>query len=741
MVKNKEKAQARPKTKAVLQESEERSNRPLIKLAHAYGVATAYTGQDGAFNEISDPVLVAVLKALGVQAESEKQMLKALKEHEKEEATRLIKPTVLHVFGTVDKVKLHHPADQTPEVTVALEDGDFYQNGEPLALEAGYAPGDEPVEVDGKSMDTSYAVLPEDVPLGYHKLRVTVGKRTTQAFLICVPEKIDLIDPLKEGDLWGWMAQFYSVRSENSWGVGDFADLRTLLVDAKKKSGADFLLVNPVHAAEPVPPLTPSPYLPISRRYINFTYIRPEAIAEYGSLSAQDKAKVDQLHQEARKLNENPNRLDRDAMWDLKKPALWTIFQAGLSSSRREAFEAYCKKEGEDLRAYAVWCLAYDKWGAPSDDPECWEKTYSKDSPEVAELCEKYPRLLEFYMWMEWIATDQLAQAQQAAHQAGMKIGIMSDMAVGVHPQGAEVWWNPERFARGATVGAPPDMFNQQGQNWSQPPLNPVNLEENGYATYRNMVAGMFAKAGAVRIDHILGLFRLWWIPEGRPASEGTYVHYDSSIMLGILALEASRVNGTVVGEDLGVVPDYVADSLKSHGLMGCVIEWYQQYDGEFVPPSKWRTMALASVTTHDLPPTAGYLNYEHVKIREKLGLLTVPVEDFMASARYEHKQMMDMLVQEGYLDQGLLSDEPAHEQEIIEALHRALMDSPSKLKCACLVDAVGERRAQNQPGTNNEYPNWRVPLADHDGHVAYVEGIFDSPRARSLAQVMNRVK
>ena len=322
-----------------------------------------------------------------------------------------------------------------------------------------------------------------------------------------------------------------------------------------------------------------------------------------------------------------------------------------------------------------------------------------------------------------------------------MKIGIMSDMAVGVHPQGAEVWWNPERFARGATVGAPPDMFNQQGQNWSQPPLNPVSLEENGYATYRNMVAGMFAKAGAVRIDHILGLFRLWWIPEGRPASEGTYVHYDSSIMLGILALEASRVNGTVVGEDLGVVPDYVADSLKSHGLMGCVIEWYQQYDGEFVPPSKWRTMALASVTTHDLPPTAGYLNYEHVKIREKLGLLTVPVEDFMASARYEHKQMMDMLVQEGYLDQGLLSDEPAHEQEIIEALHRALMDSPSKLKCACLVDAVGERRAQNQPGTNNEYPNWRVPLADHDGHVAYVEGIFDSPRARSLAQVMNRVK
>ena len=175
---------------------------------------------------------------------------------------------------------------------------------------------------------------------------------------------------------------------------------------------------------------------------------------------------------------------------------------------------------------------------------------------------------------------------------------------------------------KGATVGAPPDFFNQQGQNWSQPPLSPIDLENNGYRTYRDIVHGMFAQSGAVRIDHILGLFRLWWIPEGKSATEGAYVYYDSDIMLGILAIEASRVGGVVVGEDLGVVPEYVADSLAEHGLLGCAVEWFEQTDGVFHEPRTWRPYALASVNTHDLPPCAGYLDYEHVRIRERLNLL-----------------------------------------------------------------------------------------------------------------------
>lgn len=319
-----------------------------------------------------------------------------------------------------------------------------------------------------------------------------------------------------------------------------------------------------------------------------------------------------------------------------------------------------------------------------------------------------------------------------------MEIGIMSDMAVGVHPLGADVWWHPERFAKGATVGAPPDMFNQQGQNWSQPPLSPLDLEATGYQTYRNMVQGMFARAGAVRIDHILGLFRLWWIPEHRSATDGAYVYYNSDIMLGILAIEASRANGVVVGEDLGVVPDYVADSLSGHGILGCAVEWFEQKDGVFRAPSQWRPYALASVNTHDLPPAAGYLEYEHVKIRERLGLLTGPVEEFQASATAEQDAMLTMLVEQGYLNADFAEHREEHETDIIDALYRALKGSPCKLLAASITDAVGEKRAQNQPGTNNEYPNWRIPLADGAGDVVPLETLFDTPGAQRFAEIFN---
>lgn len=593
------------------------------------------------------------------------------------------------------------------------------------------------VEVDGGFVCTSYLVLPADLPEGYHTLEVTVGGKTEIATVISAPEKIELLDDMKEGSLWGWMSQLYSIRSGGSWGIGDYEDLKTLLVESKKKTGADFMLINPLHAAEPVPPIEPSPYLPISRRFINFSYIRPESMPEYAVLSPEDKAKVDELHEQVKPLNGNARILDRETMWRTKMQALWIIYKSGLSAQRQAEFDQYLAEVGDEIESYATWCLCYDKWGASNGSDDDWVRKYNRDSEEVAQLRAQYPDTLEFYRWLEWVATEQLHAAQQAAREAGMKIGIVADMAVGVHPAGSDVWWNPERFAKGATVGAPPDMFNQQGQDWSQPPLNPIALEQTGYKVYRDMVHGMFSNAGAVRIDHILGLFRLWWIPEGKKAMDGTYVHYDSDIMLGILALEASRAGGVVVGEDLGVVPAYVSKSLSEHGILGCAVEWFEQFDGEFRAPKDWRPYALASVNTHDLPPAAGYLEYGHVKLREQLGLLSGPVEEFQKSAEAEHNAMLSMLVDEGYLDASALEDELANENEIIDALYRGLKGSPCKLMAASIVDAVGEKRTQNQPGTSNEYPNWRIPLADGDGNVVPLEQLFDNTRLQEIAAIM----
>ena len=275
-----------------MKESDERSGRTLIQLAHEYGVATTYTGQDGEFYEIGDEVLIAVLKALNVDASDDAKALKALEKKRRTKHLQLVRPTVLHVQGVDSKVKLHHGSTRLPKATVTLEDGTQFNGGKPLALEEGYSPEDEPRMIDGELIDTSYAVVPAGLPLGYHTLHITVGRKTTDSHLISVPEKIDLIGPLKDGSLWGWMAQLYSVRSRDSWGVGDFVDLRDMLAAAKSKTGADFILINPVHAAEPVAPLTPSPYLPVSRRYINFTYIRPENIEEYAALPGPDADEV-----------------------------------------------------------------------------------------------------------------------------------------------------------------------------------------------------------------------------------------------------------------------------------------------------------------------------------------------------------------------------------------------------------------------------------------------------------------
>ncbi|MDE5640143.1 MAG: 4-alpha-glucanotransferase, partial [Bifidobacterium castoris] len=487
-----------------MEESPERLARPLVRLASMMGVATSYTGLSRDFHEISDETLVAILGALGIDATSDEAIEKAIADITRERHLRLIDPTVLHTVGKETHVTLRTGITEPAQVTLILENGERFE-GE-LRLNA--MPEAKVREIDGKFIAESDLIIPAELPVGYHTLHVESGERSENATLISAPERIEMLDPMKNGALWGWMAQLYSIRSADSWGVGDYTDLRTLLTDGKRYTDADFLLVNPLHAAEPVVPLTPSPYLPVSRRFVNFTYIRPEDIPEFNLIDGEAKGRIRAAHEKVERFNNDAQLIDRDAMWLEKKPALREIFDAGLSQERQREFDEYKARCGEDLEAYATWCLCYELWGAPEDKPDSWIHKMDKQSPEVIALRERHADTLEFYRWLEWTATQQLHLAQEAARTAGMKIGIMSDMAVGVHPLGSEVWWNPERFAKGATVGAPPDMFNQQGQNWSQPPLSPLALKNTGYLSYREMVRGMFDGACDVSITPIIGLFR-----------------------------------------------------------------------------------------------------------------------------------------------------------------------------------------------------------------------------------------
>lgn len=713
-------------------ESAERIARPLIQLAKLNGISTSYIDQLGTYVEIRDEVLVSVLAALGVDASSDEAIATSYELTKQRIADTLVEPTIVKFIGKESTTPIRAKGHDVT-LRLLLEDGTQYEGNLCMYLTP---------QTDGSLTFT----LPDDIPAGYHTLRVNAGPLHGEARLICAPARVPLPPAIAEKQRWGWMAQMYSIRSAESWGVGDYGDLKLLLTDAAEKSHADFMLINPIHATAPVEPLEPSPYLPESRRFMNVTYIRPQDIEEYAGLDEKAKAEVERLHAEVAPDNDNADELDINSAWWHKRQALQLVFKVPRSAERQAAFEAFKEAAGPDLRAFAAWSVAFQVWGAP------WESTWfaetNRDSPEVAELIRDHADMVDFECWLQWIAAEQVTAAQTAARESGMALGLMQDMAVGVHSLGADVWWNPERFAVGSvTVGCPPDFYNQQGQDWGQPPFNPNYLAKTGYGVYREMVHNMFSHAGAVRIDHVLGLFRLWWIPQGEGARGGAYVTYDYEAMIAILTIEASRVNGLVVGEDLGTVPDYVRTVLAEHGLLGCMVEWFARVDDSpnagdpYADPADYRKYALASVTTHDLPPTAGYLQFEHVKLREQLHLLTGPVEEFQASATAERQAMLDRLVESKLITPEIAADVDNHIQEIVEAMHKMLLHSPSVLLQAALVDGVGETRSQNQPGTSSEYCNWRVPLAGPDHKVVHTDEVFDLPRVKSLSDIMNGEK
>jgi len=362
-------------------------------------------------------------------------------------------------------------------------------------------------------------------------------------------------------------------------------------------------------------------------------------------------------------------------------------------------------------------------WPQPLQDPR---------SPAVTAARQELADRVDFFCWLQWILDEQLDAAQRRATSSGMALGIVHDLAVGVHQDGADTWALQDVMARGVSVGAPPDAFNQVGQDWSQPPWRPDRLAEAGYGPYRDMLRTVLRHAGGVRVDHILGLFRLWWVPEGRPAAEGTYVRFDHEALIGILALEAWRAGAVVVGEDLGTVEPWVRDYLTARGVLGTSILWFERdYQADVaLAPERWRPLCLASVTTHDLPPTAGYLAGEHIRIRDDLGLLTRPVDEERQLDESDRESWLALLVERGWLAAGAQHDVPA----VTLALHRALAATPSRLLGMALTDIVGDVRAMNQPGTSDAYPNWKVPLADGDGAPVLLDDLLGSPRAAELA-------
>ena len=691
----------------------------LQRLAAASGVATEFWDYTGTQRIVSATTIRAVLAALGVVADTDDDVAAALADVELGPWRSVLPPSVVLRQGREHQLPVHLPDGADVAVTVLLEDGSTREL-EQLQVWV------EPREVDGRMTGRATFLIPADLPLGWHELRAVVaGEEAARCALAVTPAALPVASPHRA---WGLMAQLYSVRSRTSWGVGDLADLAEL-GSFFGEQGADFLLINPLHAAEPVGPMTPSPYLPVTRRFVNPLYVRPEDIRECAYLPGPQRALVEWAAEEVRGAVTDPSPIDRDAAWSAKRQALEVIYAAGRSPARQRQLDAFRAEQGQGLEDFALWCALTEKyegqrWPAELDD---------LTSPAVYRARVELADRVDYYVWLQWVADTQLAVAQRTAREAGMGIGIMHDLAVGVHPSGADAWSMSGVLARGIGVGAPPDMYNQQGQNWSQPPMRPDALARTAYAPFRDMLRTVLRHAGALRVDHILGLFRLWWIPDGLSPEEGTYVRYDHEAMVGVLLLEAQRVGAVVIGEDLGTVEPWVRDYLAERGVLGTSVLWFEKDDdGGPLRPEDYREPVLATVNTHDLPPTAGYLAEEHVDLRERLGLLTEPEPIVRAEARRERERTVARL-----REYGLLPDSPT-ERQVVEALHAYVTRTPSRLVGVALVDAVGERRAQNQPGTDTEYPNWKLPLADGAENVVLVEDLPGNARLRSLVRVVD---
>ncbi len=696
----------------------------LVELAGRLGISTSYDDWSGRRIDVPETTLVAVLAALGIAAADEAERNAALTAHQRAHWSRALPPTILGQAGAHTKFWVHVTHGQPADVSVELEDG---------TVRAGIRQVDNftpPFDLDGRLVGEASFVLPDDLPLGYHRVHLRSGGEEASAALIVTPAWLGVPERLGARRTWGLATQLYSVRSRQSWGVGDLTDLVDLAVWSASLHGAGYILVNPLHAAEPTSPMEPSPYLPTSRRFVNPLYLRVEAIPEFAQLSK--RGRVGRLRDGVQKRAASLDSIDRDGAWAAKREALELVYAVPRTAGRDLAFAAYRVREGVALDDFATWCALAEKYGS---DWHQWPESVRHPGVDgVAKFAEKHSATVDFHRWLQWQLDEQLAAAQTKAVSAGMSLGIVHDLAVGVHPDGADSWALQDALALGVSAGAPPDEFNQLGQDWSQPPWRPDRLEELEYQPFRALIRSVLRHAGGVRIDHIIGLFRLWWIPQGEAPTQGTYVRYNHEAMIGIVALEAYRAAALVVGEDLGTVEPWVRDYLRARGVLGTSILWFElDRDGAGgpLPAERWREYCLSSVTTHDLPPTAGYLANEHVRLRDSLGLLTRPVDQELAAAEAERAAWLDELRRVGLLSKH------ADEEQTVLALHQYLGRTPSRLLGLALTDAVGDKRTQNQPGTTNEYPNWRVPLSGPDGRPIPLEDVFTDHRASALAEAL----
>lgn len=511
------------------------------------------------------------------------------------------------------------------------------------------------------------ARLPPDLPIGYHDLRPLRGGPTTR--LIATPSRCHMTPGLRQ---WLLAVQLYACRSDRSWGIGDFGDLRTMAAWATQRD-AGMVALNPLHAPLPTDHIQPSPYFASSRRWLNPLYLEIERL-----LGATDDAHVAKLAAEARQLT-SQRRIDHDAVWRAKRAALVRLWDE-LGPDLR--FERWRADQGSPLETYARFCALAEHHGSGWSG---WPSEHRHpDRPEVARFAAGNPDRVAFWAWVQLICHDQLQRTSEV-------VPILHDLAIGVDPDGADAWADQDLLALGARVGAPPDQFNSAGQDWGLPPFVPWKLREVGYAPLAELWGASLRRGGGLRIDHVMGLFRLFWLPPGRGPTEGAYVRYRGDELLSVLAIESTRAGALVVGEDLGTVEDEAREALHDAGVLLNRLVWFED-----MPLDDYPEHALTAVTTHDLPTVAGVWSGADLGEQRAVGHLVDEGKETELRSR-----LADLTG----------CDPEAPVEDVILAVHSQVARAPSMLTAMTMEDALAIRERPNMPGTTTERANWSLGL------------------------------
>jgi 4-alpha-glucanotransferase len=690
----------------------------LLKAADLAGIAPSYISMRGDESEVSKDTIAYILAELGYDTSSDSALVQSAEKKHKAD-----------ILDSVQIVYQSQPIEIELNLGVSARESEFEWT---LLTEcgqrfSGYLQSQivRDQRADGGPLVFS---IPVTLPLGYHELSVLRKRRKTpyQATLIVAPTQCYQSQPLQQGKkIWGPSVQLYTLKTEHNWGMGDFGDLKHLVTEMASR-GANFIGLNPIHALFLANPEGASPYSPSSRRWLNVLYLDVCSIPEFA------------LCHDAQRMvgsTEFQKRLDdaRATHWvnyslvsQLKMqvlPLLYAEFKQrhiDTQSERGHAFTCFVQQGGEALLAQATFDALHTKLHQQDEHVWGWqafpEQYRQFRSSGVKQFIADEKESVNFHLYLQWLADTQLNEVQALAEEKGMTLGLYRDLAVGVADSGSEVWADEGNLLTGLSIGAPPDQLGPLGQNWGLPPLNPQALREKGYQPFAELLRANMKHCGALRIDHVMGMLRLWWIPKGKSPQDGAYIYFPVKEMLAILALESQRNQCSVIGEDLGTVPPEIVALLSDAGIYSYKVFFFETAeDGGYVSPKHYPTQAMATLCTHDMPTLRGFWHCDDLKMGADIGLY--PDENQLNALfdeRLASKQaILESVAWHGYLPEGVGRDASLvpMDSHLSEGLHLHLAAGSCALMSLQLEDLLEMDKPVNIPGTVDEYPNWRRKL------------------------------